>query len=323
MAETQKRNIVFMGTPAFAATVLRYLLREDNLAVAGVFTKPDSKTGRGMKTGISAVKELALQYDLPLWQPKTLRSQEVEEIMRELKPDFIISASYGLILPQNILDQARIAPLNVHASLLPKYRGAAPIQRAIMENWGPDAKTGVTIMKMEAGLDTGPVYSALPVAIGRKNQAEISAELAEKGGQLLVQTIQKILNENLLPEKQVEQEATHAAMLVKEDGRINWNLPTLQVDALVRAVTPWPGATAIFEVNEEKTPVTILECQPDFIDPCAQPGTVRIKHGALRAACSDGWLRIDKLKPQGRKAMLAADFINGLRGAELKLANYA
>lgn len=310
-----------MGTPPFAATVLRYLLQDDNLTVAGVFTKPDSKIGRGMKTGVSAVKELALQQNLPLWQPKTLRAQEVEEIFGQLQPDFIISASYGLILPQNILDQARIAPLNVHASLLPKYRGAAPIQRAIMENWGPDAKTGVTIMKMEAGLDTGPVYSALPVAIGRKNQAEISAELADKGGKLLVQTIQKILAENLLPEKQDEQGATIAAKLVKEDGLINWNLPVLQVDALVRAVTPWPGATAIFEVNGEKTPVTILEGQPDFTEPFAQLGTAQIKHGALRAACADGWFGIEQLKPQGRKAMRATDFINGLRGAELKLAN--
>lgn len=316
MAEAQKRRIVFMGTPAFAATVLSHLLAEPSFEVVGVFTKPDAKSGRGMKSAFSEVKKLALAQGLPVWQPATLRNGEAKEVLKALAPEFIVSASYGLILPQEILDLATVAPLNVHASLLPNYRGAAPIQRAIMENWGPEAITGISIMKMEAGLDTGPVYAKGEIRIDRKNQQQVSLELAETGGQLLVDTIKKIHAENLAPIPQDDARATIAAKLSREDGKIDWRKSAFEVDALVRGVTPWPGASTIFEINGSKIPLVVLAGSPRDDSDQHPPGQIHFGRNAISVACGRGWYDVEKLKPQGRKSMNAGDFINGLRLAK-------
>ena len=317
MAEGPKRRIVFMGTPDFAAQVLDGLLGSENYEVVAVYTRPDKKAGRGLKTVFSEVKKLALEHDIALFQPPTLRSAEATSALAALKPDYLIVAAYGLILPQEILDIPKIAPINVHASLLPAFRGAAPIQRAIMENPQEGAKTGVSIMKMLATLDTGPVYAQKEVPIEHKNSAMLEHELAKVGAELLLQVLSDIDKKNLQPVEQDEAKATYAHKLEKDDGLIDWSGSAQQVDAQVRAMNPWPGAQSSFLLpGGEEIKVTILDGRPG--NPCSEePGRLLRHKKGLAIACNDCWYEVEKLRAQGRRAMSAADFANG----QIKIPN--
>lgn len=313
MDETQKRRIVFMGTPEFAAIILQRIMDSHKYEISGVYTQPDKKAGRGLKIIQSEVKKLALEYNLPLFQPATLKSEDVQGGLRALRPDYIIVAAYGLLLPQNVLDIPSIAPINIHASLLPAYRGAAPIQRALMDNWEKDGSSGISIMKMVKALDAGPVYAQETVPINGDYFKTYESRLACAGGGLLLSTLEKIEKYKLQPREQDESKATYAPKLEKRDGDIEWNKPAAQIDALVRGLTPWPGARCeiIFNGNELGSNVTILSGIPGGTLNDEKPGAIFRQKDGLRIACADKWYNVINIRPEGKKEMSSAAFANG------------
>lgn len=313
MAEMQKPRIIFMGTSAFAANILDKIVSSGIFEIEAVYTQPDKKAGRGLKTVFSPVKKTANSRGLPVFQPASLRNREVQKEFSLHKPDFIVVAAYGLILPQEILDMCNIAPINVHGSLLPQYRGAAPIQRAIMDNWEADAKTGISIMKMTAGLDEGPVYAERAVPIAGRDYGTMEQVLSLEGADLLIEVLKNIIRENLQPQPQDDSRATYAHKLEKKDGRIDWNMPAKQVDALVRGVTPWPGAQTLLEFSGEAEPLAVGILPGKISEPCssALPGQIFRLKNSLSVACADKFYTLDLVRPQGRKLMKATDFANG------------
>lgn len=307
----ERLSIVFMGTPPFAATILQALLDGD-WNVTSVYTQPDKPAGRGLAEKYSAVKELALARKIPIYQPPNFRESRDVAQLAEQGPAFLVVAAYGLILPQVVLDIPTLAPLNIHGSLLPVYRGAAPIQRAVMENWGPTAITGVSLMRIIQAMDAGPVYGSRAVAIGNHTWGTLAAELAEVGGELLLELLPGIASGRLKAVPQDEAEATYAPKLTRADGVIDWSKPALAVDAQIRGVTPWPGATTEIEYGAKSTKVTILEGKVGQLANVSA-GTVSIEKKRLAIACNDFWYEPTLLKPEGRKAMTAEAFVNGLR----------
>ncbi len=316
MAEAQAR-VVFMGTPDFAATILARVLDWPGGKVVGVYTQPDRPSGRGNKIVFSPVKALALEHGIEVFQPVTFRDADAVAQLAGLNPDFLLVAAYGLILPQSVLDTPKYPPLNVHGSLLPRYRGAAPIQRAIMENWEEGAKTGVSIMQMEAPLDSGPVFSMVSEPIGRHTGGSLHDRLALLGGDALCDVMDDLLAGKAQSEPQDHASASYAAKLRKEDGLILWDRPVVAVDAHVRGVSPWPGAQVVFSFSGRQEPILarVLPGTPD--GPCeasVSAGSLSLaRDGSLRVACADCWYVLDLVRPQGRKEMRSADFVRGLR----------
>ncbi len=305
-----------MGTPDFAAVVLEQLVRWPGGRVAAVYTQPDRPRGRGMKLVPSPVKTLAEDLGLEVRQPENFRSAEERERLAALAPDLLVVAAYGLLLPGAVLDAARIAPLNVHASLLPRYRGAAPIQRAIMENWAPDAVTGVSLMRMEPSLDTGPVYAARSVPIAGRTAGELTAVLARAGAELLLDTLDGIVAGTVPAVPQDASAATHAAKLSKADGRIDWTLPVARVDALVRGVTPAPGARTLVLPRGTAEPLELRILAGHAGDAAAggalpPAGTIAKLPAGLGVACADGFYMLDRVRPPGRKDREGMAFANG------------
>lgn len=308
-----------MGTPGFAAAVLEKLARWPGGRVVAVYTQPDRPRGRGMKLVPSPVKTLAESLGLEVRQPVNFKAEADRQELADLRPDIIVAAAYGLLLPKAVLDAARIAPLNVHASLLPRYRGAAPIQRAVMENCGPDAVTGVSLMHMEPSLDTGPVYAMRTVPIAGRNAGELTEALAEAGAELLVETLPGIIAGTVTATPQDHACATHAAKLMKDDGHIDWSLSAAQVDAHVRGVTPAPGARARIVCTDGREPLEVRilsgHAEPALTENLPEPGTLVRCPGcgceALAVACGDGIYVLDRIRPSGRKDMAGHDFANG------------
>ncbi len=309
-------RLVFMGTPGLAAAVLRHVLAWPGGGVVAVYCQPDRPAGRGMSLKEPPVKLLAKERGIPVQQPPHFKSPEAVETLRAYDPDYLLVAAYGLILPQKVLDIPRKAPLNVHTSLLPAYRGAAPIQRAVMNG---DDRTGVTVMRMDAGMDTGPVVLRKTVPIGARTTAgELHDMLAEEGGALLLQALEGLEAGMLAPIPQDHARATHAAKLDKADGYVDFSRPAAAVDARVRGVTPWPGATAILERDgEAPLPVTICAGRPlpRQAGDAAPPGVLLAGppvDGHIAVACGDGGLYgIASIRPAGKKAMDAASFFHG------------
>ena len=319
MAETQEpKRIVFMGTPALAATVLKRLIQWPRGRVSAVYTQPDRPGRRGMKFIPSPVKEAALSAGLPVCQPENFRDEAEVEKLRAFEPDFIAVAAYGVILPDAVIAAPAVDILNVHASLLPRYRGAAPIQRAIMENWGEDAESGVSIMRIVRELDAGPVFARASLPISEHTAASLHEALGILGGDLLVRTLNDILEKGSLPVAQDENAATYAKKLVKADGDVRWNRPALAVHAHIRGVTPWPGARATFRFPALSDPVELL-LEPGRIEgPCCgeAAGTVRMDRRGLCVACADHWYRLTGVKPSGKAMMPSSAWVNGhLKGS--------
>lgn len=298
-----------MGTPDFAATILESLAQA-NMNILAVYTQPDRPAGRGMAVKTPPAKQVAQKYGFPVYQPASFRSPDAISELASLKPAFLVVASYGLILPQAVLDIPAIAPVNVHASLLPAYRGAAPIQRAIAENWQEGAQTGVSIMRVIHELDAGPVYAIRATPIGRHTARSLTGELARIGAELLLETLPAIANGELVPIAQ-DGAASYAHRLAKKDGVIDWQKPALEVDALVRAMNPWPGAHAIFELSGKRMPVLIRAGEPRDLK--LAPGEIWLTKDGLMAGCGEGSLRIDLIQPEGRRAISGQDFANGHR----------
>ncbi len=306
-----------MGTPDFAAVILKALAQWPRGEIVAVYTQPDRPAGRGHKLTPSPVKRLALESGLPVLQPPSLKNADARAELAALRPDVLVVAAYGLILPDAVLAVPRLAPINVHASLLPRYRGAAPIQRAIMENWGPDAQSGVAIMRVASRLDAGPVYAEASLPIGEHTAGSLHDALAHLGAGLLVRVLDDLLDGRAVAHEQDESRADYAAKISKEDGYIDWERPAAEVHARIRGVTPWPGAHAVFVLpgGTEELPLLLA---PGEVGECAdgaKPGDVLHDAHGLSVACADFWYRLSLVRPQGRKDMPVRDFINGrLRG---------
>lgn len=307
-------RVVFMGTPDFAAESLKAVL-DAGCEVVGVFTQPDRPKGRGMKLAACETKALALERGLDVYQPASVRTPEALELMRSLAPDILCVVAYGKILPDELLAVPKYGAVNVHGSLLPQYRGAAPIQRAIMDG---NKLTGITIMRMERGLDTGPMLSQRALGIGIDDTAAtLHDELANLGGRLMVEVLQQYADgDPTTPIPQDDALATHAAKLTKADGHIGWDEDAEVLHARMRGVTPWPGAQTVFLLpNRDPLPVLLQPGRPGetYADgPRPTPGTiVGLRGGKLLIACRDALYELSTLKPAGSKPMSAEAFWNG------------
>ena len=299
-------RIVFMGTPEFAVPSLKALV-ETGHDVCGVFTQPDKPKNRGMKLQASPVKEYALSIGLPVFQPMKMRDGEALAILRELNPDDITVAAYGKILPVDILELPPLGCINVHSSLLPKYRGAAPINWAILNG---EKETGVTIQRMAEGIDTGDILAQAKTPIDvNENAAQLFARLAQMGAELLVETVRKLETGSAVATPQDESLASYAPMLSKELSPMDWDKTARQLHDQVRGLYPWPSAAAVLDgVRYKITRTSLLDAETD-----QQPGTVlQADKKGLRVACGDGRvLEILELQPDGKKAMAAAAFLMG------------
>ncbi len=297
-------RVVFLGTPEFAVPSLRALAGEHD--VAAVFTQPDRPKGRGNQLAESPVKATARELGISVQQPERVRRPESVELLRGLAADLMVVVGYGQIIPQNIIDLPRHGILNVHASLLPKYRGAAPIQWAIGNG---EAETGVTIMQIDAGLDTGDTLRKERVTIGEEETApELSARLAPLGADLLCETIRKIAEGTISREKQNGAEATLAPILKKEDGLVDWRLPAGRIDSRLRGFTPWPGAYTSFRGQQ----LSITRTRPTAEEAGLSPGRLRAAKRRLFAGCGeDTTLELLEVQPAGKKRMSAEAFLNG------------
>ncbi|MCO7254537.1 MULTISPECIES: methionyl-tRNA formyltransferase [Dickeya] len=300
-------RIIFAGTPDFAAQHLAALLSSEH-EIVGVFTQPDRPAGRGNKLTPSPVKLLAEQHGIPVFQPKSLRPGENQQIVAGLNADVMIVVAYGLILPQAVLDMPRLGCINVHGSLLPRWRGAAPIQRAL---WAGDGLTGVTIMQMDAGLDTGAMLHKIECPIlPDDTSATLYDKLAKLGPQGLMETLAQLSSSQVTAQVQDDSLATYAEKLSKEEARLDWQLSAEQLERCIRAFNPWP--VSYFLVEEQ--PVKVWKAQALDTQHQQQPGTVLAadKEG-IRVATANGILNIQILQPSGKKAMSAQDLLNSRR----------
>ncbi|AGB84414.1 methionyl-tRNA formyltransferase [Serratia sp. FGI94] len=300
-------RIIFAGTPDFAARHLDALLSSGH-QVVGVFTQPDRPAGRGNKLTPSPVKVLAQQHQLPVFQPKSLRPEENQHLVADLQADVMVVVAYGLILPKAVLDMPRLGCINVHGSLLPRWRGAAPIQRAL---WAGDRETGVTIMQMDVGLDTGDMMHKIACPIeATDTSASLYDKLAELGPQGLLATLQQMADGTAQREVQDEALVTYAEKLSKEEARLDWRLSAAQLERCVRAFNPWP--ISYFTVDEQ--PVKVWQAQALTGGNGAEPGTIlqADKHG-IQVATAEGILCLTQLQPAGKKPMSAQDLLNSRR----------
>ena len=298
-------RIVFAGTPEFAAQHLEALLQA-GYQVEAVYTQPDRPAGRGQKLMPSPVKQLALQHGLPVMQPATLRDAEAQHALAALQPDLMVVVAYGLILPQAVLDTPRLGCINSHASLLPRWRGAAPIQRAIEAG---DSESGVTVMQMEAGLDTGPMLLKVRTPIGPSDTGgSLHDRLAALGAQAVVEAVARLKAGSLPGERQDDTLATYAHKLSKDEARLDWQRPAAELERLVRAFNPWPICHSSLTGDVLKVHAARL------VPGQGEPGRILAagKDG-LTVACGTGALQLTRLQLPGGKPLDFADLYNSRR----------
>ena len=298
-------RIVFAGTPDFAARHLQALLETDHEIVA-VYTQPDRPAGRGQKLVASPVKQLAVEQGIPVHQPVRLKDADAQATLASLTPDLLIVVAYGLILPQAVLDIPRLGCINSHASLLPRWRGAAPIQRAIEAG---DAKTGVTVMQMEAGLDTGPMLLKVETPINDHDTgASLHDRLAALGSQAVVNAVSRIAQTGLQGEVQDDALATYAHKLDKSESLLDWRRPAIELDRRIRAFFPWPGC----HTTLGGAAVKVLEAAVGVGS--GQPGQIlEASREGLTVACGDGALILTRLQLAGGKPLAFSDLFNSRR----------
>jgi len=299
-------RLVFMGTPSFAVPALEGLI--DSYEVVGVVTQPDKRTGRGRKVVAPPVKQAAMARGLPVLQPKTLRQPEVIEELKALAPTVIVVAAYGQILPSEVLAIPPRGCLNVHPSLLPKYRGAAPIAGAILAG---EEETGVTIMLMDEGMDTGPILAQRRLMIEPEDTTEsLSRKLARLGADLLIETLPRWLRGEIAPQPQDDSRATYTKPIAKEDGLIDWSLPAVEIWRRCRAYYPWPSAYTYWQGRLFK----VLRAKPiPQWKGAEKPGRVMRLRQGLAVATGEGALLLEEVQLAGKRAMGAEDFLRGQR----------
>ena len=294
-------DIVFMGTPDFAVPVLEALIVHHH--VAGIVTQPDRPAGRSKEPRFSPVKRAALAHDIPVFQPEKIRRDEAIAELKRWQADVYIVAAFGQILPQSVLDIPAYGSLNTHASLLPRWRGAAPIQAAIRAG---DRETGITIMKMDAGLDTGPILSQRALTIADDETAEsLHDRLALLAAELLIETLPAYLDDRIQPRPQDDSQATYAPMIKKEEGQIDWTQAALVIERQIRAFTPWPGTFSTWKTQ----PIRILRAQVGSGH--ADPGQITERDGLTAVGTSEGLLVLQRVQLAGRKALSIDEFLRG------------
>lgn len=303
-----KLNIIFAGTPDFAAQHLQALIESQHNVIA-VYTQPDKPAGRGKKLKASPVKQLALENELPVFQPQSLRNEEAQAELKALNADVMVVVAYGLILPVEVLETPRLGCLNVHGSLLPRWRGAAPIQRAI---WAGDKETGITIMQMDKGLDTGDMlYKSVTTIDPKETSASLYAKLQASAPKALLTVLDGLDSGQFKPEKQQDELANYAEKLTKEEAKLDWNQTAIQLERNIRAFNPAPVAFLTVNVNEKEERVKIYAA--DVLDhQSKEAGTIlAVEKSGIQIATQDGVLNITELQPQGKKPMAVRDFLNG------------
>ncbi|MFQ2780191.1 methionyl-tRNA formyltransferase [Aeromonas caviae] len=302
-----KLKLIFAGTPDFAARHLAALLSSGHEVVA-VYTQPDKPAGRGQKLTASPVKELALAHDLPVYQPASLRNEAAQAELAALGADLMVVVAYGLILPKAVLDTPRLGCINVHGSLLPRWRGAAPIQRSI---WAGDAETGVTIMQMDVGLDTGAMIRKVTCPIASdETSASLYDKLAGLGPQALVDTLDAMAAGDAAAEPQDDALANYAEKLSKEEARIDWSMDAVAIERCIRAFNPWP--ISWFDVAGQT--VKVWQAEVVAQDHGQAAGTLlKADKQGIEVATGQGVLRLLTLQPPGKKAMSVSDLLNSRR----------
>ena len=303
-------RVVFCGTPAFALPSLRGLLAEPDFKIEAVITQPDRARGRGQERGSSAVKEEALEAGLHVYQPEKMKSDSAFEFFQRLAPDAVVIIAYGQIIPARLLDIPRLGWINLHASLLPRYRGAAPIQRAILAD---DTRTGLTTMRIDAGLDTGPTLMRQEIDIGPDETApELARRMAEAGAPLVADTLRKLDRGEIAPVPQDHTGATFAPPLKKEEGKIDWPQPAQRIYNQIRGLEPWPGAFTTFRGQLCQIRGRPAPAPPEISG--GAPGTIAVAGGELFVTCGEKtFLRMETLQLEGRKRVSAREFANGAR----------
>ncbi len=312
-------RIIYMGTPDFAVPALEALIRgsapgavlPEGYEIATVITRPDKPSGRNREIVYSPVKQVALAHGLPVWQPGSLKRAENQEALAAYRADLFIVAAFGQILPQAVLDLPRYGTLNIHASLLPKYRGSSPVSAAILQG---EQETGVTIMLLDAGIDTGPILFSRAIPLrGDETTASLTQRLAELGASTLLEVLPLWIGGRLVPQPQDHALATQTRMLTKEDGRIDWSRPAEVLARAVRAYIPWPNAYTTWRGKQLK----ILSASPTTDGQGEPPGMVSLEMlpggGArvLRIATGQGSLLVDRVQLEGKRAMSADEFVRG------------
>ncbi len=300
-------KIVFMGSPDFSLSALRLLA--ENYQVVGVVTQPDRASGRGRELKAPPVKTLALELNIPVIQPEKLREPEAMQQLREWNPDLIVVAAFGQLLKKEVLDLPKYGCINIHASLLPRWRGAAPINAAILAG---DEETGITIMKMDVGLDTGPMLAIKKIRIRRDDTAgSVFQALSKLGANLLIETLPNYLAGNITPTPQPEEGSTYAPMLKKQDGQLDFTRPAVELERRVRAMNPWPGAWFEWNGNVLKVArASVSEAKGLGI------GSRFTVEGRPAVMSADGALVLDEVQPAGKKAMPGKSFLSGARDWE-------
>ena len=297
-----------MGTAELSCASLEKISGDKNYHVIAVITQPDKPKGRDLKLQPSPVKVLAEKLNLPVLQPLKARDEKFIAELRELKPDLMVVVAYGQILPQTILDLPPHGCLNVHTSLLPKYRGAAPIQWAIADG---NAETGVTIMKMDAGLDTGPILATRRTPILAEDDSQkLHDRLAQLGAELLAETIPDFVSGKISPQPQPAEGSTYSAKIKKEDGRIDWNLPAEKIWHRLRAFTPWPGGFTFLKM--EAKPLLLKIWRTEVVEKSGAGGIIlSADKTGLVVGCGEGALRILELQREGGKRLTTEQFLIG------------
>lgn len=303
-------RIVFCGTPAFGLPSLKKLLTAPDFSVEAVITQPDRPRGRGHNPAHSPIKDAALEAGLQIYQPGKIKSADAVDFLKRIAPDAVVIIAYGQIIPSGLLEIPKLGWINLHGSLLPRYRGAAPIQRTILNG---DARTGLTTMRIDAGLDTGPILEQFEMEIGADETApELMERMGNAGAPLLIHTLQQLSDGELTPKPQNNALATFAPPLKKEEGLLDWNRPAREIYNRIRAFQPWPGAYTHFRGRSchvwgrpAETPAGVG---------AHEPGSIVEARGVMHVACGEEtWLRVEYIQPEGRKRMSASEFANGAR----------
>jgi methionyl-tRNA formyltransferase len=301
-------RIVFCGTPEFAVPSLKRLLAEPGITIEAVVTQPDRPSGRGQEVHSSPVKDVALEAGLYVYQPEKMKSDSAFEFFKRVAPDLVVIIAYGQIIPKRLIEIPRLGWINLHGSLLPHYRGAAPIHWAIVNG---ETRSGLTSMQIDPGLDTGPILLQIEMDIGPDETApELSQRMAEAGAPLMVETLRRLERGEITPVAQDHEHATFAPMLKKEHGRVNWGHTASQIYNRIRGMQPWPGAFTMF--REQMCHIWGRPAR--FALPESAEGTLITSGAAVFVACGEKtWLGLEAVQVEGRKKIPARDFVHGAR----------